>query len=305
MTTWVSKHLVPLVGNFSPLHICYVSLLHSDLAFQLLTLAVWIFVAGSGMLGISIGLNAVSSHGACTAIFVAVAAIIGFGLSSIQTLGKISFLAWIGLVCILTAIMTVTIGVGIQDRPADYIEREPFVSDYKITRAPDFLKAVTALSSLVFAYAGTPAFFAIVSEMRDPKLYTKSMLTCQTVVTITYTTIGIGMSFSKSHSYIFADFSELSITTAEATFPLRPLDLLVLLSRKLPTDSHYQALLSLPHFAFTCLRNTSSSVCSEARARSPTTPSSTGLCGSAAHLAILSSPMSLPVQYPFSELWSP
>lgn len=257
------------------------------------------------MLGISIGLNAVSSHGACTAIFVAVAAIIGFGLSSIQTLGKISFLAWIGLVCILTAIMTVTIGVGIQDRPADYIEREPFVSDYKITRAPDFLKAVTALSSLVFAYAGTPAFFAIVSEMRDPKLYTKSMLTCQTVVTITYTTIGIGMSFSKSHSYIFADFSELSITTAEATFPLRPLDLLVLLSRKLPTGSHYQVLLSLPHFAFTCLRNTSSSVCSEARARSPTTPSSTGLCGSAAHLAILSSPMSLPVQYPFSELWSP
>lgn len=40
------------------------------------------------MLGISIGFNAVSSHGTCTAVFVAVAAVIGFGLSSIQTLGK-------------------------------------------------------------------------------------------------------------------------------------------------------------------------------------------------------------------------
>lgn len=55
------------------------------------------------MLGISIGLNAVSTHGACTAVFVAVAAIAGCGLGSIQTLGRISWLAWLGLTCILTA----------------------------------------------------------------------------------------------------------------------------------------------------------------------------------------------------------
>lgn len=64
---------------------------------------VWIFVAGAGMLGISIGLNAVSHHGACTAIFVAVAAIIGFMLSSIQTLGRVAWLAWVGVICILSA----------------------------------------------------------------------------------------------------------------------------------------------------------------------------------------------------------
>lgn len=70
----------------------------------LLTIRVdWAFVAGSGMLGISIGLNAVSTHGACTAIFVAVAALAGFLLGSIQTLGRISWLAWLGLTCILTA----------------------------------------------------------------------------------------------------------------------------------------------------------------------------------------------------------
>lgn len=62
-----------------------------------------IFIAGSGMLGVATGLNALSSHGACTAVFVAVAAIIGFSLGSIQTLGRISWLAWVGVVCILTA----------------------------------------------------------------------------------------------------------------------------------------------------------------------------------------------------------
>ena len=60
-------------------------------------------MAGSGMLGIATALNALSSHGACTAIFVAVAAIVGFSLGSIQTLGRISWLAWIGVVSILTA----------------------------------------------------------------------------------------------------------------------------------------------------------------------------------------------------------
>jgi hypothetical protein len=55
------------------------------------------------MLGISIGLNAVSTHGACTAIFVAVAAVLGFTLGSIQTLGKVSWLCWVGATAILVA----------------------------------------------------------------------------------------------------------------------------------------------------------------------------------------------------------
>jgi hypothetical protein len=63
----------------------------------------WIFVAGSGILGLSIGLNAVSSHGTCTAVFVVVAALAGFLLASIRTLGRISWIAWVGLGCIVTS----------------------------------------------------------------------------------------------------------------------------------------------------------------------------------------------------------
>ncbi|KAL2834274.1 transmembrane amino acid transporter protein-domain-containing protein [Aspergillus cavernicola] len=150
----------------------------------------WIFVAGSGMLSISIALNAVSTHAACTAIFVAVAAIVGFALGSIRTLSRFSFLAWIGLTCILTAILTVTIAVGIQDRPASAPQDSPWTSDYKIANNPSFTEAITAISSLIFAYAGTPAFFSIVSEMRDPNYYTRSLLICQSGVTAIYITIG-------------------------------------------------------------------------------------------------------------------
>ncbi|KAF5654453.1 neutral amino acid permease [Fusarium heterosporum] len=150
----------------------------------------WIFVAGSGMLGLSIGLNAVSLHGTCTAVFVAVAAICGFLLASVRTLGRISMLAWLGLVCILTAIFTVTIAVGIQDRPAAAPQTGEWKSDWKTFGNPSFTEAISSISSLVFAYAGTPGFFSIAAEMARPEHYTRSLIVCQSGVTITYVVIG-------------------------------------------------------------------------------------------------------------------
>ena len=109
------------------------------------------------MLGISIALNSLSTHGTCTAVFVAIAAIAGFALASIETLGKISWLAWVGLIGILSAIFTLTIAVGVQDRPASAPKDGPFVSDYHIVNNSSFSASISACSSLVFAFAGTPA----------------------------------------------------------------------------------------------------------------------------------------------------
>ncbi|KAH7397463.1 transmembrane amino acid transporter protein-domain-containing protein [Pyrenochaeta sp. MPI-SDFR-AT-0127] len=151
----------------------------------------WIFVGGSGMLGIATALNALSSHGACTAVFVAVAAIIGFGLGSIQTLGRISWLAWFGVVSILSAILVLTISVGVQDRPADAPQTPgPWKSDYTLFGHPRPADAFASLSSIVFAYAGTPAFFNIVSEMREPHHYTRALIVCQATMTAVYISIG-------------------------------------------------------------------------------------------------------------------
>ncbi|RSL65286.1 hypothetical protein BHE90_000308 [Fusarium euwallaceae] len=150
----------------------------------------WIFVSGGGMLGVSIGLNTISTHGACTAVFVAVAAIVGFGCASIRTLSRMSWLAWVGLVFLVGSILIVTIAVGVQDRPATAPQEGVWVSDYKLFNNPGFLDAISAVSSLVFAYAGTPAFFSIAAEMRDPRLYTRSLILCQSVVTVTYVVIG-------------------------------------------------------------------------------------------------------------------
>lgn len=114
-------------------------------------------VTGSGILGVSIALNAISTHGACTAIFVVIAALIAFALASIETLGKISWLGWIGMISILSAILTLTVSVGVQDRPALAPQVGNWTKVVHITNNPTFSEAISAVSGLVFSFAGTPA----------------------------------------------------------------------------------------------------------------------------------------------------
>lgn len=42
----------------------------------------------------------------------------------------------------------------------------------------------------MFAFSGTPGFFSIVSEMRDPRKNTPALLLCQSGVTAIYTIVG-------------------------------------------------------------------------------------------------------------------
>ena len=90
-----------------------------------------------------------------------------------------------------STVLTVTIAVGIQDRPASAPQTGEWTSDWKLVGDPTFGSALGAISSLIFSFAGTPAFFSIVSEMRDQKHYNRSLFVCQGAVTITYSTIGI------------------------------------------------------------------------------------------------------------------
>lgn len=143
-------------------------------------------IAASGMLSFSIALNAVSEHGTCTVVFVAVGAIISFLISCIQTLDKISFIGWIGVASIVSAVITLAAATGVQDRPSAAPQTGPFEITTKAAGHPGFVDGINAVSIIVFAYAGTPNFFNIVGEMRNTKDYTKSVIVCQSSVTMVY-----------------------------------------------------------------------------------------------------------------------
>ncbi|KAJ5697116.1 hypothetical protein N7488_010800 [Penicillium malachiteum] len=150
---------------------------------------------------LSIGLNAVSNHAACTAIFVLIAALIGFLFSSIRTLGRIT---WIALLESLSLspfpvqhsipasplnVLTVTIAVGVQNGPST--APQGWVSDYNIVNKPSVADGVSAISTLIFACSATPGYFSIVAEMRDPRYFTRAAVISQFVSTLIYFTIGI------------------------------------------------------------------------------------------------------------------
>lgn len=63
----------------------------------------WVATASSTFIGWSTALNALSDHATCTAVFVAVAAVLAAGFGSIQTLGRISLLSWVGFISILVS----------------------------------------------------------------------------------------------------------------------------------------------------------------------------------------------------------
>ena len=91
----------------------------------------------------------------------------------------------------IQTVLILTIAVGVQDRPADAPQTGPFKSDFELFGSPTAADAFASISSIVFAYAGTQAFFNIISEMREPRHYTKAMVVCQSTMTAVYIAIGV------------------------------------------------------------------------------------------------------------------
>jgi hypothetical protein len=142
-----------------------------------------IFIAGSAILAVSTALNAISLHATCTAVFVAVSAVLGFMLMSIKTLQEVSWLSWVGAVSILAALLMMVVVVPLQDRPAAAPQTGPWDKDLKIFNNPSVADALSGVSTVVFSTAAIPAFFSIAAEMKNPHAYTRCMLISEGIAT--------------------------------------------------------------------------------------------------------------------------
>jgi hypothetical protein len=88
-------------------------------------------------------------------------------------------------------VLTLTIAVGVQDRPATAPQSGVFIPDTQVIAHPDFAEIMSAVATIIFAFSGTPAFFPIVAEMRNPQHYVRPMLICQGTVCTVYLVIGV------------------------------------------------------------------------------------------------------------------
>ncbi|WVQ95771.1 hypothetical protein IAU59_002870 [Kwoniella sp. CBS 9459] len=154
--------------------------------------AYWLLVvaiAGATFLSISVAFNTITEHAACTVVWAVVGAVIVAAFASIQTLGRISWLGWIGLVSIIASVITLMVAAGLTDRPS-LAPPGNFDIITQVAATSTFVDAINSVSIVVFAYAGTPNFYNIVGEMRQPKHYTKSVIFAQMGVTALYLVVG-------------------------------------------------------------------------------------------------------------------
>ncbi|WWC61558.1 uncharacterized protein I303_104142 [Kwoniella dejecticola CBS 10117] len=144
---------------------------------------------GSTMLSVSISLNAISLNAICTVAFVVIGATVIASGAALKTLQNIGWLGWVGVTCIMVSVFTLSIGVGVTDRPSAAPQSGPWSKDTKLFGNPTLTEAMNAVNIMLFAYAGIPNYLPLASEMRNMQDYGKTVLVSQTFVTVIYLVI--------------------------------------------------------------------------------------------------------------------
>jgi amino acid permease len=159
-------------------------------------------VAGAGMLTVSVALNALSDHGTCTMVFLAVtclvALVIGTGFRSLE---KVSWISWVGVAGIIISVWITAIACLTQDRPAAAPSTGPIDRDIRALPQTTFPKAMAAIANQLFAVGGSGTFFTISAEMKHPHLFTRSLLCGQSVIILTNIAIA-SIVYGKVGQYI-------------------------------------------------------------------------------------------------------
>ncbi|KAH9809204.1 N amino acid transport system protein [Teratosphaeria destructans] len=150
-------------------------------------------VTGLGALGLSIALNAVSKHSACSIVFGLAAYLIVATVASIRKIEHLSWITWLGFITLVIAILLVVIAVTIPDRPS----AAPKTGDFDLGFSPlppantTFVAAWAASLAIYASSANTSGFVPVISEMRKPEDFFKSLYTCMTWVTSSYLALGL------------------------------------------------------------------------------------------------------------------
>ncbi|KAH8200345.1 hypothetical protein TruAng_005498 [Truncatella angustata] len=156
-----------------------------------LFLLTWVLASGSGFIGLSQGFKVLSSHHVCTVVWTLVAALCTAFCASIQTLGRLAILTWIGFASIFTAVFIVVVGVTQVDRPAAAPQEGSFSMEVFAVGSPGVVAGLVAAINLFAGYGSTPTFMPVIAEMRSPSSFTKALFLSQGFLVTCYISFGV------------------------------------------------------------------------------------------------------------------
>lgn len=137
----------------------------------------WLLCIGLSVLAIGTALNAVSGHAACTVAFNVVAFVLCTATGSIRKIHGLGILLWVGFVSAVASILVVVIAVAVRDRPAAAPQQGDFDLGFRAAPPPGttFAQAWAASIAIYASSANTCGYVPVMSEMRRPADYFKSL----------------------------------------------------------------------------------------------------------------------------------
>ncbi|KAM3069658.1 hypothetical protein ACMFMG_010378 [Clarireedia jacksonii] len=158
-----------------------------------LFLIAYILCAGSGILGVSIGLNALSTHAACTVWWSFLATMVVCVAASVRKFHSIAWLTWVGFASVFIAIFIVVLSVAVTtlDRPAAAPQTGDYDLGYHVIAYPTFTAGMVASATIFVSSAGTSAFLPVISEMRQPRDFNKALYACMLFVNVAYLSMSL------------------------------------------------------------------------------------------------------------------
>lgn len=162
---------------------------------EVIYIIAWILCAGLSTLGLSIALNAVTKHGTCSVVFGFCSYFIIATVASVRKIEKLAWVSWVGFISIVVAILTVLIATAVRDRPAAAPQTGDFDLGFSAYPQPSATFASAWAASLIIyaSSANTSGYVPVISEMRQPKDYFKSLYLCMSWIFTSYMVIGLVM----------------------------------------------------------------------------------------------------------------
>jgi hypothetical protein len=153
----------------------------------------FIFCTSSSILAISIGLNALSNHGACSVAFTFVGTVLTIMFSCIRTWRKMTWPLTVGFVSVMAGVLVIVIGVTTKSRPAAAPQTGPYELGFYAIAQPTFTAGITAACSIMVSSCGCPGYIPVIAEMRRPQDFKKAAIIVAALVGSIYLSFSMVM----------------------------------------------------------------------------------------------------------------
>jgi amino acid permease len=179
-------------------------------------------ISASAVVTISIGLNTVSDHAACTVAFSVVAVLAMWAMCVPHSMRFVSWASWPCTISIMATVIFVMVALGVQGpRNPDL----PF--NLKAIGNPSFTQAVSAFLNIAFAFSGNQAFPTVIAEMENPSCdYPRAVIIEKCASTTIYTLVAAVVYALSGEQVASPALGSLQATMAKVAYGISFIGLL-------------------------------------------------------------------------------